>query len=249
MPPVEIIDQILEDIGYRVYLEDGSEEGFDRWENIVELRRLASEYQTVGLFDFLEDVALVSDQDTLDTDQDVPTLLTLHAAKGLEFEQVVIVGLNEGVLPHQRSFDDPEAMEEERRLMYVGITRAKDQLYLFHSLNRYSYGYMEPLEASRYYRDIPQDLRAENGGLTYYQPITRSQDPIRTWKDLEQESRRKAAEEVEYHPGDKVIHPKWGSGLVLNSVLQDDDEIVDIFFEDVGKKKLIASLADLKKTG
>ena len=249
MPPVEIIDQILEDIGYRVYLEDGSEEGFDRWENIVELRRLASEYQTVGLLDFLEDVALVSDQDTLDSDQDVPTLLTLHAAKGLEFEQVVIVGLNEGVLPHQRSFDDPEAMEEERRLMYVGITRAKDRLYLFHSLNRYSYGYMEPMEASRYYRDIPPDLRAENGGLTYYQPITRSQDPIRTWKDLEQESRRKAAEEVEYHPGDKVIHPKWGSGLVLNSVLQDDDEIVDIFFEDVGKKKLIASLADLKKTG
>jgi len=246
LPPVEIVDLILSDIDYRSYIEDGSEEGYDRWENITELRRLASEYQTVGLLSFLEDVALVSDQDTLDSTLDVPTLLTLHAAKGLEFGTVFIIGLNEGILPHQRSFDEPEAMEEERRLFYVGITRAKDRLYLFHSLNRYTYGYFEPMEASRYYRDIPVDLRAEDS-LPQYSPTPRTSPQIvQSWKKIQKESPQAVKLESQYHPGQKIKHGKWGEGLVLNSVLQDDDEIVDIFFEGVGKKKLIASLADLK---
>lgn len=247
LPPVEIVDLILDDIGFRNYLEDGSEDGYERWENVTELRRLASEYQTVGILSFLEDIALVSDQDTLDPNLEVPTLLTLHAAKGLEFKQVMIIGMNEGLLPHQRSFDEPEAMEEERRLLYVGITRAKDRLYLFHSLNRYSYGYMEPLESSRYYRDIPPELRAENGSPIIRTTSASSADSVRPWKEIQKESNRPASQEIQYHPGEKVDHPKWGQGLVLNSILQDDDEIVDIFFEGVGKKKLIASLADLKK--
>jgi len=247
LPPVETVDLILDDIDFRNYIEDGSEDGYERWENVTELRRLASEYQTVGLLSFLEDIALVSDQDTLDPNLEVPTLLTLHAAKGLEFKQVMIIGMNEGILPHQRSFDEPEAMEEERRLLYVGITRAKDRLYLFHSLNRYNYGYMEPMESSRYYRDIPPELRAENGSPYVKTTSTSSADPVRPWKEIQKESSRPASQEIQYHPGEKVDHPKWGQGLVLNSILQDDDEIVDIFFEGVGKKKLIASLADLKK--
>ncbi|MCK4800430.1 MAG: ATP-binding domain-containing protein, partial [Anaerolineales bacterium] len=246
LPPVEMVDQILTDIDYQSYIEDGSEDGYDRWENIIELRRLASEYQTVGLYSFLEDVALVSDQDTLDPDLEVPTLLTLHAAKGLEFGQVMIIGLNEGILPHQRSFDEPEAMEEERRLFYVGITRAEDCLYLFHSLNRYSYGYFEPLEASRYYRDIPPELRDEDQLLSYTSGIIKAPQDVRSWKDMQGETTTTRSQESQYHPGIKVEHTKWGEGLVLNSTLQDDDEIVDIFFVGVGKKKLIASLADLK---
>ena len=103
---------------------------------MLELRRLAAEYQDQGLEAFLEQVALVSDQDTLKATAKAPTLLTLHAAKGLEFPVVFIVGLNDGTLPHSRSFDDPEAMMEERRLLYVGITRAKDRLYLIYSQNR-----------------------------------------------------------------------------------------------------------------
>jgi len=247
LPPVEIVDLILDDIGFRNYIEDGSEDGYERWENVTELRRLASEYQTVGLLSFLEDIALVSDQDTLDPNLEVPTLLTLHAAKGLEFKQVMIIGMNEGLLPHQRSFDEPEAMEEERRLLYVGITRAKDRLYLFHSLNRFSYGYMEPMESSRYYRDIPPELRAENGSPIIRTTSASSSGSVRPWKEIQKESSRLPSQEIQYHPGEKVDHPKWGQGLVLNSILQDDDEIVDIFFEGVGKKKLIASLADLKK--
>ena len=249
LPPVEMLDLILADTDYRGYIEDGSDDGYDRWENVVELRRLASEYQTVGLLSFLEDIALVSDQDTLDPNQEVPTLLTLHAAKGLEFSQVMIIGLNEGILPHQRSFDEPEAMEEERRLFYVGITRAKDCLYLFHSLNRYNYGYFEPMEASRYYRDIPPELREENG-QPYTIISTSGPGPtVRPWKEIQKESKRPVSMEIQYHPGEKVTHPKWGEGLVLNSKLQNDDEVVDVFFEGEGKKKLIASLADLKKIG
>jgi DNA helicase-2/ATP-dependent DNA helicase PcrA len=245
LPPVEILDILLEDVEYRLYIEDGSEDGYDRWENVIELRRLASEYQTIGLTSFLEDVALVSDQDTLDSNQAVPTLLTLHSAKGLEFKQVIIVGLNEGILPHQRSFDDPEAMEEERRLFYVGITRAEDQLYLFHSLNRYSFGYFEPLEASHYYHDIPLELRSENDYPQFVQ-IRKPQNNLQEWKDLRQESIHMEKKEIQYQPGCSVKHPKWGVGLVINSKLQDDDEVVDVFFEGVGKKKLIASLADLE---
>jgi DNA helicase-2/ATP-dependent DNA helicase PcrA len=246
LPPGEMIDLIIADTQYRPYIEDGSEDGMDRWENILELKRLAAEYQTAGLHSLLEDIALVSDQDTLTSGQEVPTLLTLHAAKGLEFGQVMIVGLNEGILPHQRSFDDPEAMEEERRLFYVGVTRAEDKLYLFHSLNRYTFGYFEPLLASRYYRDIPPDLRADDSYYPDYSSQNEVETVLRPWKTL-QKNEERTKTELLYQPGQKVKHPKWGDGLVLNSVLQDDDEIVDVFFEGIGKKKLIASLADLKK--
>jgi DNA helicase-2/ATP-dependent DNA helicase PcrA len=158
----------------------------------------------------------------------------------------MILGLNDGLLPHQRSFDDPEAMEEERRLFYVGITRAKDRLYLFHSLNRYSYGYLEPMLESRYYQDIPPTLRAEVSSPYHYESQTRSPSDLGSWKDFQQTTSRPIAEEVQFHPGQKVHHPKWGEGLVLNSQLQNDDEIVDVFFDGIGKKKLIASLADMK---
>ena len=251
LPPVEMIDQILKDIDYRVYIEDGSDEGYDRWENVDELRRLASEYQTVGLYKFLENVALISDQDTLDTDVEGVTLLTLHAAKGLEFKQVLIIGLNEEILPHIRSMDDPEAMEEERRLFYVGITRAMDRLYLLHSLVRI-FGRSRELDPSPFYFDIPPELRAENSlyGVTLPSQDSRIEIGL-TWKELQAKSARNQPLEKQFNPGDKVEHPKWGKGLVLNSRLQDDDEILDVFFEGLEdkekNKKMIASLSNLKK--
>src|SRR5688572_15138659 len=132
----ELFDRILRDINYKEYIvEDDSEESLDRWENVQELKRLAMEYSTRTLDEFLENVALVADQDTI-TDSNAPTLLTLHAAKGLEYGAVFIVGLDDGIIPHSRSFDEPEQMEEERRLFYVGITRAKDRLYLLRSEER-----------------------------------------------------------------------------------------------------------------
>ncbi len=243
LPPVEIMEHILEDIDYRNYIEDGGEEGKDRWDNVMELRRLASEYQTIGLQQFLEDVALVSDQDTLDKDAEAPTLLTLHAAKGLEFAKVFIVGVNDGVIPHKRSFEDPEAMEEERRLFYVGITRAKDCLYLSHVLNRYVYGNTEYGEPSRYYSDIPADLK-EDAQQNYQQQ--RKSQIFRPWQKKSAPAAKSKPIEAQYKPGMSVEHPKWGNGLILGSKIQDDDEIVNIFFKDVGAKKVIASLANLE---
>ncbi len=244
LAPIYLMDRIIEDIDYQTYLDDGTDEGHERWENVLELRRLAAEYQEQGLDAFLEQVALVSDQDTIETSANVPTLLTLHAAKGLEFPVVFIVGLNDGTLPHSRSFDDPEGMQEERRLFYVGITRAKDRLYLIHAQNRSAYGYSEPVEPSRFLEDIPMDMleeiqlghpgRRSRGSSVYserWQPTARASTP---------------AIQQRYQPGMRVYHPVFADGMVLNSRIQDDDEIVDIFFENAGLKRVAASLAHLE---
>ncbi len=152
-----LFDRILEDVNYQAYTDDQSEEGVDRWENVVELRRIAFEYMDRTLVDFLENIALVSDQDTLPDRINTPTLLTLHAAKGLEFKQVFITGLDDGLLPHSRSRDEPEEMAEERRLFYVGITRARDQLYLVRAEARTSFGTYDNTIASSFLEQIPAD--------------------------------------------------------------------------------------------
>jgi DNA helicase-2/ATP-dependent DNA helicase PcrA len=246
-PPLAVMDRILEDIDYRSYIDDGTDEGQDRWENVMELRRLAAEYQEQGLEAFLEGVALVSDQDTLEATARVPTLLTLHAAKGLEFPVVFITGLNDGTLPHSRSFDDPEAMMEERRLLYVGITRARDLLYLLFAQNRSAFGYSEPVDPSRYLNDIPYDL------LDEAQPARSSRRAFSAveyrperWGIEGRANVKKEAVQQRFAPGMRVMHPVWGEGMVLNSRLQDDDEVVDIFFAHLGMKKVAASLANLE---
>ena len=250
LSPLFLLDRILDETDYHSYIDDGTDEGADRWENVMELRRLAAEYQGRSLTEFLEDVALVSDQDTLKDEPDkehpnVPTLLTLHAAKGLEFACVFITGLNDGTLPHARSFEDPEAMQEERRLLYVGITRAKDRLTLVYSQNRSAYGYAEPAEPSRFLADIPDDLLSESSPgrptrankLSGYDPRTRWQSPPTKAAPAKLQQR--------YAAGTRILHPVWGEGMVLSSRLQDDDEIVDIFFENLGLKRVAASLANL----
>jgi DNA helicase-2/ATP-dependent DNA helicase PcrA len=240
--PLLLMDRILDDIDYRSYIDDGTDEGRDRWENVMELRRLASEYREKDLVTFLENISLVSDQDTLDASANVPTLLTLHAAKGLEFPIVYIIGLNDGTLPHIRSFDEPEAMEEERRLLYVGITRAKDQLFLLHTFNRYMYGYSEPAEPSRFLSDIPEKMvgngTLENGGWRVSQKTYQPE----AWDS----STPTSPPEKIYNPGNKVSHSIWGHGLVLSSKIENGDEIVDVFFESVGLKRVAASIAKLE---
>jgi DNA helicase-2/ATP-dependent DNA helicase PcrA len=244
---IELFDRILTDIGYEPYINDGSEEGQDRWENVQELRRLAFEYRERGLSAFLEDLALVSDQDTLPQDQNAPTLLTLHAAKGLEFPQVFIVGLDEGLLPHTRSRDDPEELAEERRLFYVGLTRAKDRLYLVRALRRSSFGYHETQEPSRFLEDIDERLIRRQG----YRP-TRATST--TWTTERTPGVRTppspahaAILQPRYRPGQRVRHPSWGEGMVVDSRVQEDgEETVDVFFESVGFKRVIASIARLE---
>ncbi len=246
---VELFDRILADLNYKDYIDDQSEEGEDRWENVQELRRLAIEYSTRTLEEFLENVALVADQDTI-TDANAPTLLTLHAAKGLEFGAVFIVGLDDGILPHSRSFDEPEAMEEERRLFYVGITRAKDRLYLIRSVQRGGRGYAEETIPSRYLDDLPADLLQ---GRSRTGRSLRSRASAASWPALSRvegplPSGPRAARVIEtrFRAGTRVQHATWGEGIVLDSRVDGDDELVDVVFESVGHKRLAASLANLK---
>ena len=238
---MELMDRILADVDYHDYLltEGPEEEGVDRWDNVQELRRLAAEYKGRAIGEFLENIALISDQDTLDEAAEVPTLLTLHTAKGLEFSTVFITGMDDGMLPHSRSFEDPEEMAEERRLFYVGITRAKNELILIHNIYRNSYGYAEAVLPSRFLDDLPDELI--EGGNQARQEQTFHPD---RWERPE-----KAAPvmlQQKYKPGMNVRHPTWGEGMVLNSRIQDDDEVVDIFFVDVGLKKVLAAFANLQ---
>ena len=159
----EVVDLILQDTRYRDYIHDDTEEGEERWGNVMELRGVASAEAEISLTAFLEQVALVSDVDNLQETANAPTLLTLHAAKGLEFPIVFITGLEEGILPHIRSFEDMEELAEERRLFYVGLTRAKDRLYLLHAHRRAIYGKADAAQRSGFLQEIPGEL-VEGGG-------------------------------------------------------------------------------------
>jgi DNA helicase-2/ATP-dependent DNA helicase PcrA len=166
----------------------------------------------------------------------------------LEFPIVFITGLDDGTFPHQRSFDDPEAMMEERRLFYVGITRAKDLLYLVYPLNRNSYGHSEPTIPSRFLDDIPYDILSEESpGRSGLRSGSSSRAALRRADRWEIASSASAhILRLRYLPGARVLHPVWGEGMVLNSRIEDDDEIVDIFFENIGLKRVAASLAKLE---
>jgi DNA helicase II / ATP-dependent DNA helicase PcrA len=158
----ELLDAVLEDSGYRAMLADGSEEGEERWANLLELRSVTTRYDDLtpddALDRFLEETALVADQDSYEVGADAVTLITLHAAKGLEFPVVFIGGLEEGVFPHSRSLDDEKQLEEERRLAYVGITRAKRRLFLSHAARRATWGQGGLSVPSRFLFEIPAEL-------------------------------------------------------------------------------------------
>lgn len=240
----ELFERILQDINYKEYIvEDDSDESRDRWENVQELKRLAMEYSTRTLDEFLENVALVADQDTI-TDANAPTLLTLHAAKGLEYGAVFIVGLDDGIIPHSRSFDEPEQMEEERRLFYVGITRAKERLYLLRAIQRGGRGMAEETYPSRFIDDVPQDLMV---GKTRTGRSLRGAPLDTKWSSASLSTGKPApVTSAQYKAGTRIRHAMWGEGIVLDSRMQDGDEIVDVVFESVGIKRLAASLANLQ---
>jgi DNA helicase II / ATP-dependent DNA helicase PcrA len=248
-----LFDQVILDTGYEAYIKDESDENQDRWANVLELRSVLLEYEQQGLAAFLEAMALVADQDTLPDTLDAPTLLTLHAAKGLEFPQVFIIGLDENYLPHSRSRDDPEEMAEERRLFYVGITRAKNRLFLLRARRRRSpYGSYETMQPSRFLESLPDELvrghidtilsRRETydrstyqwdqrvGSLTYHHK--RSTPPEKRSQN--------------FFPEMRVEHPVYGKGVVRNSRLEFGDETVEVYFEGLGLKALVASMSSLE---
>ncbi|HEX5147807.1 MAG TPA: 3'-5' exonuclease, partial [Candidatus Limnocylindrales bacterium] len=162
LPLPELLDEALEASGYRAMLADGSEDGEERWANLLELRAVTTRYDDLAPDDaldrLLEETALVADQDSYEGDADAVTLITLHAAKGLEFPVVFIAGLEEGLFPHSRALDDEKELEEERRLAYVGITRAKRRLYLSHAWRRATWGMGQASVPSRFLLEIPAEL-------------------------------------------------------------------------------------------
>jgi ATP-dependent DNA helicase UvrD/PcrA len=162
LPLPELLDEVLEASGYRAMLADGSEDGEERWANLLELRSVTTRYDDLepedALDRLLEETALVADQDSYAGDADAVTLITLHAAKGLEFPVVFIAGLEEGLFPHSRALDDERQLEEERRLAYVGITRAKRRLFLSHAWRRATWGMGQAAVPSRFLLEIPAEL-------------------------------------------------------------------------------------------
>ncbi len=270
---VELFDLILTKTGYENYVRDGTEEGEDRWANLVELRKVTKKYSAVpseiALDQFLEEVALVSDIDQVDETVDAPTLMTLHTAKGLEFRVVFMVGMEEGLFPHSRSFEDPQQMEEERRLCYVGITRAKERLYLVHAFRRAFYGNSEPGDPSRFLADIPLELisggdhsssdvrkekpRPGNGRVISPPPanlghtLKNRTTPSATSATLRRSRIPSQSQETAFKPGDRVEHSIFGSGIVVSSKIVANDEEVEVAFENKGVKRLIAAYAGLTK--
>jgi DNA helicase-2/ATP-dependent DNA helicase PcrA len=268
---LELVDLLLDRSGYQDYIRDGTPEGEDRWANILELRTVARDYAELpgeeALTTFLEEVALVSDVDDLEEKTSAPVLLTLHSAKGLEFPVVFILGLEEGILPHSRSMDDPDGLEEERRLCYVGVTRAKEWLYLLHTFRRTLYGESQLSTPSRFLLDVPPLLtESRSPAVVSPEPRARPQPPRGAFPSRRErpasvrlsgrQAHPPAVEREGPHPGapsaqrfragDRVRHETFGSGIVVESrPTRDGDEQVTVAFEGVGIKRLMASLAPM----
>jgi len=241
---VALFDLVVERSGYKQYILGGLN-GEERWENILELRTVAQQYRDLkpldGLATFLEGVTLVSDVDGLDETVDTVTLITLHQAKGLEFPVVFIVGMEEGVLPHIRSFDDPAQMEEERRLCYVGITRAKQRLYLVRAFRRSLMGGSTVNSPSRFLGDIPRHL-IQGGGLW-----AGEESQIATAMYSWNKAPAPVFNDLELKAGDHVRHVQFGDGVVISCRPVKDDSEVVVAFDGAGIKKLLLSFARLEK--
>ena len=255
---VELIDLALERSGYSTYIREHVERGAERWENIEEFRNSAREYVDIGgresLTSFLEQVALVSDVDSLEEKPDALTLITLHQAKGLEFPVVFIVGMEEGMLPHARSLDKPKEMEEERRLCYVGMTRAKERLYLFRVFRRTSRGpYVQAGKPSPFLKNIPQELIAATptGKRKNPKPVHSRHNrraSIATTEISPKEQTANLSSKPSLTTGDKVHHSIFGNGIVTGTKPSGTDTEITVAFTDgAGVKRLLLSLAPIKK--
>ena len=273
---LELIDLTLERSGYKRYLQEEAERGEERWDNIQEFRVTARDYLHLGLRDaltaFLESVSLVSDVDSLEDKTEAITLITLHQAKGLEFPVVFIVGMEEGVLPHSRSMEDASELEEERRLCYVGVTRAKERLYLMRAFRRGFRGGSEPGLPSRFLQDIPSKLiLGRRDGATMSRSATgwspsSTMDATRVAPDEADGIRRRRTSGnggpqkrdrtgeatgplvAAVATGDKVRHATFGDGIVMSCKPSGNDFEVTVAFKDgSGVKRLMLGFAPLEK--
>ena len=261
MPVVDLVDRVLGDTRFKSHIQDSDDNPQERWENILELRSMAQEFNAEtppdGLATLLERLSLVADVDNYEDEEDSITLITLHQAKGLEFPVVFIVGREEGLLPHSRSMDSEEQMEEERRLCYVGMTRAESRLYLTRAFHRTVFGSSMAGPASRFLRDIPPELLTSGAG-----PIERGTGdrtnggyaPKRpSWSDWQAPTptinrEQPVTSRPDLQVGDSVRHSAFGEGVVTGvQVTAADTEVTIEFAVGVGLKRLLLSFAPLEK--
>ena len=218
-----------------------------RAENVKELLSVALEFDARdaegrGVAGFLEEAALIADVDLFDEEQEGVTLMTLHSAKGLEFPRVFLVGMEEGLLPHSRTLFDESGLEEERRLCYVGITRAKKMLYFTLASQRMLHGEFLRCAPSRFLEDVPKELlmpaakNALGSGFAPGMPRTAPVLRLRPSRDAEP-----------FRPGDKVRSPHWGIGTVINTEGEGDKLIISVAFPNQGIKRLLASIAPIER--
>ncbi|MBI1276871.1 MAG: AAA family ATPase [Anaerolineaceae bacterium] len=260
-----LLDDIIAQTHYTLHLHetsDTTDEALERDENVREFRGLLKDKVGISLSEFLEEIALVADVDTLADDMNAVTLLTLHAAKGLEYPYVFLTGLEEGILPHMRSFDEPDGMAEERRLFYVGITRAMQRVYLTYAFRRMTYGESSPGVPSRFLRDIPAGLTEGMSARLTKDIDRRSYMEETTWDKpslpigsstsrslLSPPPTPKAPapkDNLKYRTNQNVRHAKFGEGVVIESKRSGGDEEVTVSFKSVGIKRLAASFANLQ---
>jgi DNA helicase-2/ATP-dependent DNA helicase PcrA len=243
--PPAFIDLVLNAAGYRASLvAERSPDAEARLENLEELIAAAEDYvhEDPGgtLEGFLDSIALMSDIDELKDAESRVTLMTLHSAKGLEFPAVFLTGLEEGVFPHARSVDTPADLEEERRLCYVGITRAEQRLYLSYALHRriHGYGVGEP---SRFLREMPEEQLALIN-------VRRERDPGAAGENgVPAAPRVVATEDWPINVGARVRHARFGEGLVVGVERDGADIVVTVAFASVGRKRLSLQYAQLEE--
>lgn len=247
--PTQVIKDVLEKTGYiKALKEENTIESQSRIENSMELLSEAKEFeerleegQTATLSSFLEGITLKTDQDKWNEYENKVSLMTLHSAKGLEFPIVFIAGMDRGIFPTQRSMDSDKELEEERRLCYVGITRAKHQVYLISAERRLLFGKESFFEPSLFLDEIPKNLKQV---YNYVMPKT----AIQKRKSVEiEEFIAKEGKDFDFKNGDKVRHPEFGVGIINNTVGKGSGMIINVVFSDGTKKTLMAEYAKLEK--
>ena len=266
----ELSLQLIDSIGLETWLRDDTQEGEERWQNVQELLTVMRKYNQLeprlSLTSFLEEVALVSEVDQLTEQSDALTLMTLHLCKGLEFEHVVITGCEEGIFPHSNSAFDKEQLEEERRLMYVGMTRAKTHLQLLHARTRMQWGNMQHNAPSRFLDDIPEELveRRSDDVLSAFAWASARGDRMARENTMESISKRMVEpfrqnteeekdpgfsidtddfnQETHYETGSRIAHPTFGEGTITS--LRGD--VADILFDSGNRKTIALRIAPIR---
>lgn len=257
MPLSDLLQEVLDKTNYFDYLDEDPESAEDRKNNINELSSMFIKYQEEDadfeLSDFLEDVALVADIDSYNEDDDAVVLMTLHSAKGLEFPIVFIPGMEESVFPGNQSVYSEEDLEEERRLAYVGITRAKEKLYLLNARRRMLYGTTNRNQASRFLREIPLSV-TDDITVQSYVPHSKFGSFTQPAHGSSSSAAHKfgqvggaSASAQNYSAGDTVRHKTFGTGVVLSARAMGNDTMLEVAFDRAGTKKLMANYAKLEK--